>query len=160
MDQLTFLSGEHPVNRSASPDCEKDWMTTVATWHSNFFALLNEKGPGGLSGRMSPASCQATEEGILVPSSGRWSNAGMGSPTESWTLSMSEFNHIPAQSPNDDGVCSLSDILETGDVQARYCLSAKACAGIIRRAEKKGKTLPCALEAALIAVIERTATTT
>ena len=148
MDQLTFLSGEHPVNRSALPDSEEEWQTTVVTWPSNFFDLLNEKGPNGLSGKMSPASCQATEEGILVPSSGRWSNAGMGSPTESWTLNTSEWHNAAA-------VCSLSDILETGDVPALYCLSAKACAGIIRRAEKRGKTLPEPLMQALVAVVER-----
>jgi hypothetical protein len=42
--------------------------------------------------------------------------------------------------------------LETGDVPRRYCLSAKACAGILRRAEKRGKELPDALKAALMAV--------
>jgi len=36
-------------------------------------------------------------------------------------------------------VCSLSDILETGDLPQRFFLSAKACAGILRRAEKRGK---------------------
>jgi site-specific DNA-cytosine methylase len=46
----------------------------------------------------------------------------------------------------------LSDILETGDVPRRFYLSAKACAGILRRAEKRGKVLPAALEAAITAV--------
>jgi hypothetical protein len=44
--------------------------------------------------------------------------------------------------PNDDAVSSLSDILETGDVPQRYFLSPKACSGILRRAEKRGKELP------------------
>lgn len=46
-------------------------------------------------------------------------------------------------------VCSLSQILETGAVAPRYFLSATACRGILRRAEKRGKTLPAPLEAAL-----------
>jgi site-specific DNA-cytosine methylase len=53
--------------------------------------------------------------------------------------------------PNAAVVCSLSDTLETGAVPQRYYLSAKACAGILRRAEKRGKELPPALCAALMA---------
>ena len=42
--------------------------------------------------------------------------------------------------------------LGTGDLPRRYCLSAKACAGILRRAAKRGKALPEHLRAALEAV--------
>ena len=48
--------------------------------------------------------------------------------------------------------CSLSQILETGEIDPQYFLSPKACAGILRRAEKRGKTLPTALLHALQAV--------
>jgi hypothetical protein len=61
------------------------------------------------------------------------------------TLSISEWHSAAA-------VCSLSDTLETGDLPQRFYLSPKACAGILRRADKRGKTLPPALEAALLAV--------
>ena len=50
--------------------------------------------------------------------------------------------------------CSLSSILETGPVAPQYFLSAKACAGILRRAEKRGKTLPELLHRALAAVAD------
>jgi hypothetical protein len=56
--------------------------------------------------------------------------------------------------PSAAAVCSLSDILETGDVPPRYFLSAKACRGILRRSERRGKTLPGQLQAALLAVAE------
>ena len=69
-----------------------------------------------------------------------------------WTRNMSEWNHIPEQSHSDAVVCSLSEILEAGPIAHRYFLSAKACAGILRRAEKRGKVLPPALLAALKAV--------
>jgi hypothetical protein len=69
----------------------------------------------------------------------------MGSPIESWTLNMPEYHSGAVAS-------SLSDILETGDVPRRYYLSATACKGILRRAEKRGKKLPAALAAALVAV--------
>jgi hypothetical protein len=48
----------------------------------------------------------------------------------------------------------LSDILETGGVPQRFSLTAKACAGILRRAEKRGKQLPMTLHRALSAVAE------
>lgn len=51
--------------------------------------------------------------------------------------------------PNDAAVCSLSQILETGPIPRRFYLSAKACAGILRRAEKRGKELPEMLRLAL-----------
>ena len=69
----------------------------------------------------------------------------MGSHTEFLTLNTSEFHSAAA-------VCSLSDALETGDVPQRYFLSATACRGILRRAEKRGKDLPAALRAALLSV--------
>lgn len=53
--------------------------------------------------------------------------------------------------PNDAAVCSLSQVLEHGSIPPRYFLSAKACAGILRRAEKRGKTLPTMLHRALLA---------
>src|ERR1019366_6753520 len=46
-------------------------------------------------------------------------------------------------------LCSLSEVLETGSHLSRYCLSPKACAGILRRAAKRGKDLPAPLAAAL-----------
>lgn len=51
--------------------------------------------------------------------------------------------------PKDASVCTLSDALETSNVPAKYYLSPRACDGIIRRAEKRGKSLPPELEAAL-----------
>ena len=65
---------------------------------------------------------------------------------------MSEWNHIPPRSPSDAYVSSLSSILETGPIDRRYFLSPKACAGILRRAESRGKELPEALRLALESV--------
>jgi hypothetical protein len=73
----------------------------------------------------------------------------MGSPTEFWTLSISEYPSAAAAS-------SLSDVLETGELPRRYYLSATACRGILRRAEKRGKKLPEALRLALLEVASQT----
>ena len=59
-----------------------------------------------------------------------------------WTRSGSEW-------PSVVDVCSLSSILETGDVPQRYYLSETACSGILRRASRRGKPLPPKLEQAL-----------
>jgi hypothetical protein len=157
MQQLTFLSAEPRANPSVLPDSERDWATRVATSCSPTVRLLAAIGPNGWFGRTSPASCRLAAAGTLEPSLGCWQNSGMGSPTEFLTLNTSEWTALPAQFRSDDGVCSLSDVLETGDVPQRYFLSAKACAGILRRAEKRGKQLPQQLERALRMVVQGTA---
>ena len=82
------------------------------------------------------------EDGTLPPYSTRWQNQGRWtSRGESWTRSGSEFH-------KDAAVSSLSQILEES-VPEKYYLSPKACTGILRRAERRGKELPEALERAL-----------
>ena len=139
LEQSTFWPEEHLASLSPSPVSEQDWMTRVATSPSSLLDLLADSGPYGWCGRTSPAFCQSTEDAHLEPSSGCWSSAGMGSPTEFWTLGISEY-------PSDGVASSLSDILETGEVPRRYYLSGRACRGILRRAEKRGKELPAALK--------------
>ena len=51
-------------------------------------------------------------------------------------------------SPNVAAVCRLSQILEDKP-HPKYCLSAKACQGILNRSERRGKALPPILEEAL-----------
>jgi hypothetical protein len=94
----------------------------------------------------------STPQKSYTPSTASWpdfQNSGMGSPTEFLTLSISEF-------PKDAVASSLSDILETGELPQRYFLSATACKGILRRAEKRGKELPPQLEQALRTVAQGT----
>ncbi len=148
MQTSMFLSEELPANPSALQDSEAVWQTNVATWRLNILGLLNDCGPDGWSGKTCPESCHRTEDGILVPFSGAWSNSGMGSHTEFLTLNTSEFHNAAA-------ACSLSDILEIGDLPSRFFLSAKACAGILRRAETRRAELPPALVQALQATIVR-----
>ena len=154
MQLSMFSSAELPANRSASPDSEKVWMTSVVTWRSNFVSLLAALAPNGSYGRTSPVCSAWTAGELSPPSSEGWQNAGMVSPTECWTLSLSESTGLDGLSLNDDGVCSLSDVLETGDVPPQYYLSARACRGILRRAVNRGKDLPMMLHRALSAVAE------
>ncbi len=98
----------------------------------------------GSSLRMYPDSFPRTVAEISPSFSRRWPTSGMAWPGACWTLDTSE-------SPNDAAECSLSDILEPS-VPSRFYLSSKAAAGILRRAERRGKTLPEHLSAALSAV--------
>ena len=142
MNQLTFLSEAHRASHSQSPDCEAVSPTLEAGSCLPTLKSLDVTGLDGLSGRMSPVSCHQDQDGILVPSSGRWGSWGMGSHTECWTLNGSEW-------PSDAAVCSLSDVLETQPLPPRFSLSARASAGILRRAQKRGKALPPMLRQAL-----------
>ena len=161
MNQLTFFAEEPPASPSPSRDCARDWLTLAETSCSPLGPLQAGIGPAGWFGRTSPASCQAMEDGTLEPSSGCWANSGMGSPTEFLTLSTSEHAASRSLSRSAAVVCGLSHILETGDVPQRFFLTAKACQGILRRAEKRGKSLPPSLRAALEAVAsEQTSTAT
>jgi hypothetical protein len=55
--------------------------------------------------------------------------------------------------PNDAAVCSLWQVLESGSIPREYFLSSTACAGILRRAEKRNKALPEQLREALESVV-------
>lgn len=101
----------------------------------------------GLSLRTSQDSCQPTEvmrwagSSTSWPASGRWSSSG-----EWWTRSTSGC-------PNGDDACSssLASILEP-EVPTRYFLSARAARGILNRSQRRGRTLPEPLAAALSAL--------
>lgn len=143
MTELTSSSEERLANLSQRRDSGKDWMIRVASWPLSILEFLQSTDLGGLSGKTSPVFSQPTEDGILAPSSRGWGNSGIGTPIGLWTLNTSEF-------PSGGVESSLSDILETGGVPQQCFLSAEACAGILRRAEKRGKTLPERLRTALL----------
>src|SRR5690606_24304685 len=149
MQMSMFSLEELPANHSQSQDLERDWMIRVATSCLPILPLLQSIAPSGFFGKTCLACCHPTEDEILPPSFEGWQNAGMGTLTESLTLNMCEQMDTLTLYPKDGGVCSLSDILEIGEVPQRYFLTAKACRGILRRAEKRGKKLPKLLELSL-----------
>ena len=88
---------------------------------------------------------------IVSESSSRdWLNSGSMHHGRFWTLSTSE-------SRNAASACSLSQALED-DIPSKFYLSARAAAGILRRAERRGKELPTHLRQALEALATDTAT--
>ena len=145
-NQLTLSLEEHHAKHSPLLECEKEWKTLEAISPWALLVWLISLDPNGLCGKTYPVSCHPTEDGILVPSSGRFQNSGMGGPIGSWTLSTSACHRDVKES-------FLSDILqEIQDVPEKYYLSPTACEGILRRAEKRGKSLPPLLKQALLAV--------
>ena len=148
-EQLTFWWEEPHASPSALPDCGKDLKTHAGTSCLPTLQSLHVCGLDGLSGKTSPVSCHQTEDLILVPSSGGWCSWGMGSRTGFSTLNGAEHTGIPVPSRSAGDVSSLSDVLETQPLPQRYCLSSKACLGILKRAERRGKKLPQMLRDAL-----------
>ena len=62
---------------------------------------------------------------------------------------LGEFTtHSFGECPREENASRLSQILEDSPLP-KYSLSAKACQGILNRAERRGKELPAKLKAAL-----------
>ena len=122
--------------------------------------------PPSSSGRTSPESCPPRTTPLVaslahsLEKTKLLSRQGSGGRTLVLSLdpkdkSATAFSTLnTSEWPNDAVVCSLSQVLETDSVPQRFYLSPKACAGILRRAEKRGKTLPEPLETALRSVGE------
>ena len=68
-------------------------------------------------------------------------------PGACWTPRTGEFPSVVRES-------TLSQILED-NAPEKYSLSARACLGILKRAEKRGKKIPAMLWEALVETVER-----
>jgi hypothetical protein len=171
LDLSTFSSAGRPANPSPSLESVSAWMIRAATLPLSMSAWLSALAPAGSSGKMCPASSPAPPDETLltfwvsspegpskcrggdgaVPASLREVLHPTGSRGACLTLNISEWTATLVPSHSDGDVSSLLDILETGDVPRRYFLSPKACRGILRRAEKRGKELPHATAPSLTA---------
>ena len=141
-----FSSEELHANPSVSPDSGVDWKTLEETSPLPFYQSLNSFSPPGWFGKMSPEFCPTKEMRSDSLSQG-WPNSGMTARGGCWTLNISECH-------SEGDASFLSDVLEDADtIPPKYYLSQKACAGILRRAEKRGKELPVALESVLRQVV-------
>lgn len=121
------------------------------------------------SGKMFPEPSQATEEKTLRPSSKKPSGSQsrkppilkclkkVGTPGGDTTMKWEDDGALrgecsmrnTGESPNVAVESRLSQILEATP-HGKYCLSGKACQGILRRAERRGKALPPVLKAVLL----------
>lgn len=99
---------------------------------------------GGCFLRTYPDFFPPTAAGISPSFERRWPTSGSWTgPGECWT-------HDSSECPSGGGASSsLRDVLHRGSVPEMFSLSPRAAAGILRRATKRGRTLPPALLAAL-----------
>jgi hypothetical protein len=118
--------------------------------------------PDSAFGKTLPEHSTRTAGETLLAWLVRWQDAELLSPatvgeTKAWRWASAACANGPCLTRSGTewrsgaAACSLWSILETGPHVRRYFLSAKACAGIVRRAETRGKTLPPQLLAALTA---------
>ena len=172
MEQMSLnlpgVSTSSPAGRRArtcrSPESGRAWRKAAepaAPLPSTLRDFVVSYNLDGSYGRTCREFSPATEGATSRTSSARLGNAGILLPTGLWTLNGCEWTGCPEQFRSGDAefgssVCGLSDILETvGEHLRKYCLSLKACAGILRRAASRGKDLPARLAAALKAQIAR-----
>ena len=121
------------------------------------------------SGKMSSEPSQATAEKTSRPSSKKPSGSQnrkppilkclkkVGTPGGDTTMKWEDDGALrgecsarnTGESPNVAVESRLSQILEATP-HGKYCLSGKACQGILRRAERRGKALPSVLKAVLL----------
>ena len=170
MEKLTSLSVERPVKISVSQGSEWDLKVTEASSLSILLDCDTKLERDGLFGKMSPRLSQVETDKILqnsslylqvgmLPSQKEDGVSVVSSPQQTdtlvWhgeclTLNIPEFPNFQERSRSEGSVCSLSDILVTGNIPARYYLSVKCAEGILRRAERRGRTLPEIMKAAMI----------
>ena len=165
MEQLTFLSEEALASLSPLQGVERVSKENPVSCTSTFelFASSCEnqmaRGRATSSGRTCRDAFRATREETSDAYSTSWKTAGISWRGERWTRNLPEYLtgqvvDSEGRYRNAAGASSLSEVLEARAPQT-YSLSARACSGIIRRAEKRGKPLPEILRKALEWVIEQ-----
>lgn len=141
-------SEEVPASPSPSQESEKVLKELLDSCSSTY-VVFKSLCLGGSSGKTSRERSRVRGGVLSCSSCEKWMPSGTVWRGEYWTRSSSAW-------PKDANVSFLSDILETR-APAKYSLSQKACAGILRRAEKRGKPLLPLLDAALRKVAEQDA---
>ena len=130
-----------------------DVRPRFAVWENVPGAFSSNKGEDFKS--VLEALCSVCDEAVSVPrpagGAGLLQDASWVKATRlpgvSLTLNTTEF-------PSDARESTLSQILDL-NAPEKYSLSVKACLGILRRAEKRGKVLPDMLKEALMEVVSR-----
>jgi len=139
-----------PAKDSVSPESGSGRETHAPPSRSSMPDWCAAFVPASCSGRTCPAYSRPTAAEISEPSCVRWRNSGTVSHGACWTFSTPEWTASPERLPSGGAVCGLSDVLEeTDESLLKYFLSARACSGILRRAERRGKDLPPLLDTAL-----------
>ena len=144
---LTLLLEDFRVRTYQSQAKEKVCKDQGARYFMNSKDLFGQPIPDSSWSKMS-LDCSQAILGMTSPTSSlKWSKGGALnlSRGEFWTVSSSEF-------PKEGVESSLSQILEE-NAPPKYSISPTAAAGILRRAQKRGKQLPVPLQESLERVV-------
>lgn len=125
----------------SQPDAMVLWENVPVCCPPNTGATLRSS-----SGPSRDTTLQSLREAGVIPAFVSAPNDG--SRGACLTLNTLEFR-------NGAAVSFLSEILWDGPLPSKYYLSPRACAGILRRATKRGKSLPPSLQAALEQTAQR-----
>lgn len=148
---LIFSPAAFPAKTSPSQESEQDSLATDPASSSSSPESLSLFAPASSSSRTYQVSSLAKAVGTSEQCLERWPTSGMA-----WRGGLSTA--VTSECRSDAGGCSSSEptlqtiLEEAQNVPAKYSLSARAARGILRRAEKRGRTLPDHLRAALAAV--------
>lgn len=159
------LLAELPAPPSQSPGQKRDWMTRVATSRFPSLELLQSIAPAGFFGRTCLTVSRSTEDPTLAQfwndsrdaaskspkADGKTQGLPKDAPPATGSRGGCLTLNLPEYLSNGDA-CFLSDFLETGAVLPRYCLSGRACVGILRRADVRETRIPDRLRKALESV--------
>ena len=154
---LAFCAEDSPAKMSPSLADVQDSQESDPASSTSSLESLSLFDPDGFSSRTYPVSSLHRAVGTSEQSLERWPTSGTA-----WRGGFS--THATSECRSDEDGCSsselsLTEILEEPqNVPARYSLSARAASGILRRAQKRGRTLPSHLSAALEAVARTTTT--
>lgn len=138
---LISCVADFPAKTSASPGGGPDSPANGQASSMKSSASPKRSSRHGASLKMSQGSLVLTEDGTWPRSLKDFGNAGLWSATECWTAVIGESHNGAVE-------CSLSAVL-LPKVSSKYSLTPRAAAGILRRATKRGRTLPPDLEAVL-----------
>lgn len=152
---LTSSVGGSPARTCPSPDDEQDSPESDRDCSSSSPGSWTLFDPAGYSSRTFQGSSPRTMVGTSESCLERWPTSGTA-----WATGFS--THVSSECRSDEEGCtssepSLTAILEEPqNVPDKYSLSARAATGILRRAQRRGRTLPEHLVAALGAVASAT----
>ena len=151
IDLFSMMNGEVPKEEPKEVEIEnddKEWIGAEKITP----AILENIGNAGIlaNGRICTLNCHEWTSGIQL------------SPKtySAWEEIVKHKDWLKANDllpeAYDETVCGLSDVLQD-DPDEKYNLSWRACFGILRRAESRGKELPPALAIALVSTIRENA---
>lgn len=139
------------TSRMDSETSEPCWKKLYASQNRDFLFLDCRTSRGGQNREGSSATDGASHGERMTPNTGEFHSADGVSAW--WSILTDPLQGISSlnvsEEPNLLVYTKLSQILEERP-DPKYNLTPKACAGILRRAERRGKKLPEALKAVLL----------